>query len=295
MMFASVSKMAHNSHIPEKKGIGIGVLNCGGEKPSTPRGAAFSMSGLSFNDDRAGGVARLAGAAPVRQLSFRSSPSIGVGVDDNVIVTKGGSMTPHPQGTPVPAIFQFQSHDIRTLQQGDTIMFLAADVCSILGVKNHRSALDRLDDDESTLILNDTPGGPQKMCFVTEAGLYSLIMRSRKYEALPFVKWVTSEVLPSIRRTGAYALPNATAPAAPALPAIPGQRWLMTLDKNGHPQTAPLVPGMVMVDPNCAASLGALINEQVPFDLLPAVAGAAHHRLMWECSQQRMAIREVAA
>lgn len=82
--------------------------------------------------------------------------------------------------------------------------FVAKDVCDSLGIGKYRDALSRLDDDERGSVLVDTPGGPQTVGTVSEAGFYKLVMRSRKPEAKAFQRWVTHEVLPAIRRTGGY-------------------------------------------------------------------------------------------
>lgn len=82
--------------------------------------------------------------------------------------------------------------------------FVANDVCNILGIVNSRDALSRLEDDEKGVGITDTLGGKQEMNIVNESGLYNLIFQSRKPEAKKFRKWVTSEVLPSIRKTGKY-------------------------------------------------------------------------------------------
>jgi prophage antirepressor-like protein len=83
--------------------------------------------------------------------------------------------------------------------------FCAVDVCAALGIEHHRRAVgDMLDDDEKGVRKTDSLGGRQEMLFVTESGLYALIMRSRKPEAKAFRKWVTTEVLPSIRKHGGY-------------------------------------------------------------------------------------------
>lgn len=96
---------------------------------------------------------------------------------------------------------------LRTLtdENGDP-WFVAKDACDALGLNNVSQALTRLDDDEkSSIILNDgTPGTPNK-AIVSESGLYSLILASRKPEAHEFKRWVTHEVLPSIRKHGIYA------------------------------------------------------------------------------------------
>lgn len=84
--------------------------------------------------------------------------------------------------------------------------FVAKDVCEILGIGKHRDAVSRLDEDERGSVLVDTLGGRQCVSAVSESGLYSLIFQSRKPEARKFRKWVTSEVLPSIRRKGYYGI-----------------------------------------------------------------------------------------
>jgi hypothetical protein len=85
--------------------------------------------------------------------------------------------------------------------------FVAADVCSTLGVGNVSQALSRLDGDEKTLISNEgaPAGGPPSLNLINEPGLYTLVLGSRKPEAKRFKRWVTHEVLPAIRRTGRYA------------------------------------------------------------------------------------------
>lgn len=82
--------------------------------------------------------------------------------------------------------------------------FVAADVCRALEIKNNRDALSRLDQDEKGVALIDTPGGKQELTIVNEAGLYSLVLGSRKPEAKAFKRWITHEVIPTIRKTGGY-------------------------------------------------------------------------------------------
>lgn len=84
--------------------------------------------------------------------------------------------------------------------------FVAKDVCNNLGIEHHRDALTRLDNDERGSVLLDTLGGCQKVTAVNESGLYSLVFQSRKPGAKKFRKWVTMEVLPSIRKTGSYSV-----------------------------------------------------------------------------------------
>lgn len=108
--------------------------------------------------------------------------------------------------------FNFNNNDVRVIIQDGDPWFVAADVCAVLGVKNHRDSLMHLDDDEKGVVLNDTLGGKQQVSVVNESGLYALVLRSRKPEAKKFTKWVTSEVLPSIRKTGQYTLPSTINP-----------------------------------------------------------------------------------
>ena len=87
-------------------------------------------------------------------------------------------------------------------------MFVAKDVCAVLELKNPRSTLALLDEDEKGVHIVDTPGGEQQMTIVTEPGFYKLVLSSRKPEAKAFKRWVTHEVLPALRREGAYEVPR---------------------------------------------------------------------------------------
>lgn len=93
---------------------------------------------------------------------------------------------------------------VRTLTQNNEILFVAADVCAALGLANSRKAVSRLDDDEKGVTSSDTLGGKQQMNVVTEAGLYNLVLASRKPEAKGFKRWITHDVIPQIRKTGQY-------------------------------------------------------------------------------------------
>lgn len=84
--------------------------------------------------------------------------------------------------------------------------FVAKDVCEVLGHSNHKMAVKTLDEDEKGVSSVYSLGGNQQTTIISESGLYSLIFQSRKPEAKKFRKWVTSEVLPSIRRKGYYGI-----------------------------------------------------------------------------------------
>ncbi|GAN65976.1 prophage antirepressor [Acetobacter orientalis NRIC 0481] len=113
----------------------------------------------------------------------------------------------------------FEGTPIRITDVGGDPWFLLSDVCVVLEIRNHRHAAARLDPDEKGVVSNDTLGGPQKTAVINESGLYTLTFDSRKPAAKRFRKWVTSEVLPSIRRTGSYhvAQPADVSPPAPTL------------------------------------------------------------------------------
>lgn len=104
--------------------------------------------------------------------------------------------------------FTYQDEKVRTIQQNNEPWFVLKDVCDILGISKYRDTASRLDEDERGSVRVDTPGGEQEMTAVNESGLYHVILRSDKPEAKPFRKWVTSEVLPAIRKTGTYSVPN---------------------------------------------------------------------------------------
>ena len=98
-----------------------------------------------------------------------------------------------------------QFGDVRTVLQNGEPWFVAADVCKALEISNSRDALTRIDEDEKGVALTDTPGGMQEMVIINEPGLYALVLRSRKPEAKSFRRWITHEVIPSIRKHGLYA------------------------------------------------------------------------------------------
>ena len=102
--------------------------------------------------------------------------------------------------------FDFKGAALRTLtDENGEPWFVAKDVCDILGLENSRKATAELDPDEkNTVTISDgIPGNPNKT-IISEPGLYKLIMRSRKPEAKEFQRWVSHEVLPSMRKHGAY-------------------------------------------------------------------------------------------
>lgn len=145
--------------------------------------------------------------------------------------------------------FDFESHAVRVVMLDGNPWFVAVDVCKALQLTNSRVALQALDDDEKGVSSTYTPGGEQQVAIINESGMYTLVLRCRdavKPGTVPhrFRKWVTSEVLPAIRKTGSYGNTEApsidvsdlllsgqcdcTMPLSPALnTAIKQQAWVL--------------------------------------------------------------------
>ena len=102
--------------------------------------------------------------------------------------------------------FNASNQNIRVQMKDGEPWFVAKDVCDALTIGNSRDAVNRLDDDEKAMSVLPTQFGDKEMNLVSESGLYNLIFQSRKPEAKAFRKWVTSEVLPTLRKTGRYEL-----------------------------------------------------------------------------------------
>ncbi|MDE1905043.1 MAG: Bro-N domain-containing protein [Rhodospirillales bacterium] len=131
--------------------------------------------------------------------------------------------------------YRFQGTLVRAFYLAGCTWFVGAEVCETLEIVNPRDALSRLEDDEKGVGIIDTAGGPQTINLINESAIYSLIFKSRKPQARAFRRWVTGEVLPQIRQTGAYAvqghiegngsilLPHPDKPARFIVMAAPGE------------------------------------------------------------------------
>lgn len=102
---------------------------------------------------------------------------------------------------------------VRVVEKEDGPWFAAADVCRILEIVNTSDALSSLDEDErAALAITEVSSNgieqSRSMNIITEPGLYSLILRSRKPEAKAFKRWITHDVIPAIRKTGMYGMPS---------------------------------------------------------------------------------------
>lgn len=106
-------------------------------------------------------------------------------------------------------VFSFSNHPVRVVDINGAPFFVGKDVAEVLGYNNSRDALKKHVDDEDKGVANcDTPGGVQELTVINESGLYSLILQSKLPTARAFKHWVTAEVLPSIRKHGAYLTPT---------------------------------------------------------------------------------------
>jgi prophage antirepressor-like protein len=113
------------------------------------------------------------------------------------------------------SLTQFTFHNeynVRIIDLDGELWFVAADVANALDYRDAGNMVRNLDDDERGTHNMSTPSGDQNLSIINESGLYSAILKSRKPEAKKFKKWVTSEVLPSIRKTGKYEAPKPITP-----------------------------------------------------------------------------------
>ena len=136
--------------------------------------------------------------------------------------------------------FNYGSHEVRTLIIDGEPWFVLADLARVLGIAGVGRLASRLDEGVRQAHTLETRGGRQEMTIVSEAGMYEVVIRSDKPEAVAFRRWITHEVLPSIRKTGGY---------GSAVPALPDRRALAQ---------------MVIDAEDRAAELAAQIEAQAP-------------------------------
>ena len=104
-------------------------------------------------------------------------------------------------------VFNFEGNETRIVLKNGVPWWVVVDVCEVLNLSNPSEAIKALDDDEkNTLRISEGNRGNPNVSVINESGLYALIIRSNKPEAKKFRKWITSEVLPAIRKTGSYIL-----------------------------------------------------------------------------------------
>lgn len=111
-------------------------------------------------------------------------------------------------------VFNYGESEVRTIVKDDEVWFIAKDVCEVLELSDVSMSVKRLDEDEKLVQTLFVSGQNRQIMSVNESGLYELIFTSRKSEAKEFKKWVKSDVLPSIRKTGSYEQPKSQAQLA---------------------------------------------------------------------------------
>lgn len=102
----------------------------------------------------------------------------------------------------------YQGHEIRVIEENGQVWWVLRDVCNVLKLSSPHKVAERLDEDEKGRNRIPTLGGSQELIVITESGLYNVILRSDKPEAKSFKRWITHDVLPSIRKHGAYLTPS---------------------------------------------------------------------------------------
>ena len=111
-------------------------------------------------------------------------------------------------------IFNFENNDVRTHVINDEPWFVGKDVAEVLGYSNTRDALNKHvdDEDKNTVAIHDGTSGNPNQTIINESGLYSLVFKSQLPSAKRFKRWVTSEVIPAIRKHGAYVMQSSPDP-----------------------------------------------------------------------------------
>jgi prophage antirepressor-like protein len=190
-------------------------------------------------------------------------------------INRSSTMDTHAPGASapvqavVPAIFQFHSTEVRTIDRDGQVWFVADDIAKALGYRESRDMTRVLDEDEAaphTMRIRSENGTLQtcEVTILSESGLYHALLKSRKPEAQAFRKWVTAEVLPAIRRSGCF---SDTATQIPNL--LQHGRFLLTFDSEGRPQTTPLPHNASILSATDKISMTTLMREYIPGEMLP--------------------------
>jgi len=157
-----------------------------------------------------------------RQISWMVAIRFGASIfrDKNKSIRKNRGIIKGEKYTMENAIQIYENKElgkVRTILIDGEPYFVGKDVAEILGYKNPRKAIgDHIDEEDKGVTKCDTLGGEQELTVINESGLYSLILSSKLPAAKKFKRWVTSEVLPEIRKTGSYSLPDFNDPVAAA-------------------------------------------------------------------------------
>lgn len=189
--------------------------------------------------------------------------------------------THHSASALIP--FQFEAHAVRTLAINGEPWFVARDVASVLGYSNINDAIGR---HCKGVVKRDLPtsSGIQSFSVIPERDVYRLIMRSKLPAAERFEEWVVGEVLPAIRKTGAYSVSQPEPPQAPILDIFATGRWIADVNEAGWPQLTRIPDDAVFAFPGDAEAMARLIDD-VPISVLPELLKAAAARLAGEAPQ----------
>lgn len=157
-------------------------------------------------------------------------------------------------------LFNFENHEVRSLLVDDEPWFVGKDVAEILSYSNTRKALtDHVDDEDKMdgVTIRDSIGRNQKPVLINESGLYSLVLSSKLPSAKKFKRWVTSEVLPALRKTGQYQVKELSGSELMAKALIEAQNVLAAKDK----QIEQMKPKVVFADAVATSHTSILVGE----------------------------------
>ena len=130
-------------------------------------------------------------------------------MNEDLFTTTVGAASTQPETANDIMLFDFHGNEVRVMKDAnDEPWFVAKDVADILGYRSASDMTRRIDDDEKGYAKTRTLGGVQEIVIINESGLYNCVFGSSKEEAKAFRRWVTSEVVPSIRKHGAYMTPE---------------------------------------------------------------------------------------
>lgn len=155
--------------------------------------------------------------------------------------------------------FNFENNQVRTLLINDEPWFVGKDVAEILGYSNPRDALSKHVDseDKNSVAIHDGNKGNPNLTIINESGVYALVFSSKLQSAKKFKHWVTSEVLPTLRKTGSYATPQLTGEELMAKALIEAKSVLERQNK----QIIEMKPKALFADTVAASDSSILIGD----------------------------------
>lgn len=157
-------------------------------------------------------------------------------------------------------LFNFENHEVRSLLINNEPWFIGKDVADVLGYSNSRKAMaDHVDDEDKKdgVTIRDAIGRNQKAVAINESGLYSLVLSSKLPSAKKFKRWVTSEVLPALRKTGQYKVHELSGSELMAKALIEAQSVLAAKDK----QIEEMKPKALFADAVATSHTSILVGE----------------------------------